>query len=357
MAKQTGKAVRISLSKVINDRSRNVRENDEATYHVDALRDDIALRGQQTPAVLEKNADGTYYPLAGFLRTTALLELAASGAIDPNTIKRDPATGEPIPGTGKPFDSIVADVYEDLSDRERVNLLVDHGQRRGLQKQELFYAMERLFFAMYSEKEVAVVLRGLLEIHYPPNKKIENTAEALLQYYRGVIQTAKRAWAGPALMRNAWVEKLKGHQNWPTKAEMEDGVKIYNAAVKEDKTGKINRDNPGEKFMEFWNRLLKAQEQAEADGPNAPKSVSMLSRGQIEDLQKIANSRILKAAFSMVLNDGKVDRSKLPNLSGLVEEFEKNLTPEQTKVLDNIYGLTPAEPAATEPAATEPAAK
>lgn len=333
------KNLKINVKDIVIDRTRNIREQDDSTYRVDALMEDISLRGQLEPVTLERVKEGDtvkYYPIRGFLRSTAITALALAGVIDPTTAKRDDK-GEIIPGTGNVFEFVKAEVYEELTERERANLLVDIGQRRGLTKVELHFAMERLFAAMYSEKEVAVLCRSMLEQWYNPGNKIEEpvTPEKLLNYFRGVIQTAKEAWRGPKLMRDAWVAKLRGTQSWPTKAEMMDGVKIYKKAVDEDKTGRINRDEPGEKFMEFWTRLT--TEQANAARGNAPKPVSMASRGQVEDMQKVCDSRIIKTILSIVLNDGKVDRGKLPNLDAFLKDIEKNLSEEQTKILDSVY--------------------
>ncbi len=332
---------KIAISSVVIDRAWNVREADDTTYKVDALRDDIALQGQTHVATLEKikQVDGSvaYRPIRGFLRSTAIKELAEQKVIDPLTMKRDDKTGELIPGTGKPFENILADVYEDLTDKERTALLIDHGQRRGLRIWELFYAMERLFQANESEITIATTLRSLLEELYPPNKVIEPGAANVLNYYRGVIQTAKEAWRGPKLMRDAWVEKLKGLHSWPTKKEMMDGVKIYKKEADADKLMKINRDNPGKLFMDYWSRLLKAQEEAEANGPNEAKKVSMMTRSQLEDTLTLMDSRIAKALYSVALNNAKVSRSSLPTLDTLLLEFEAGMTDAQKQVLDSVF--------------------
>jgi hypothetical protein len=335
------KNVQVKLSEIVNDRSRNVRENDAATYNVQELKDDLALRGQITTALFERQklADGkvVYYPLQGFLRTTAIMELAEAKVIDPNTVKRD-EKGDPIPGTGKVFSTINADVWEDLTERERISLLADHGQRRGLTRAELFYTFERFFAAGFSEKECVVYNKSLLLEHFPPNKTIEKTDDAIFQYYRGVIQTNKAAANAPILLRNAWVEKLKGLHSWPTKAELADGAKIFNKALDSDKTGTINRENPGPDFMEFWGRLTTAASTAAAEG-NKPKPVSMASRNQIEEMQKTCSSRCLKAMTSIILNDGKVERSKLATLDQFLAAKEKLFTEDEVKILDLIFGL------------------
>lgn len=321
--KVQNKVVRVPLSKVVIDRTRNVRE--DQAYTVTALKADLALRGQQDPAVVEKIGD-EFFPIKGFLRSTALMELMNEKKIDPQTMKFDEKTGEPVPNTGKPFESIDAIVYEGLTDRERIELLLDHGQRRGLNRVELQNAFERSFGAGYSEKEIAVILYGLLEQLYIPNKTIGTSAEEKLAYYRGVIQTAKEAWRSPTVLHTAWVEKLKGVHAWPTKAELFEMSKLFQKEAESNVT--YNKSNPGPKFMERWNAYLKKQADAAADGEKRSKSDSMMNRSQLEDAGKACDSFCLKIHGKIITRE--LSQDKLALLDKEMVEVEK-VMPEEIR--------------------------
>ena len=340
---------KIALDKIVIDHARNVR--DEVAYkpaELQALKDDLAFRGQQVVAVLEKRADGKYEPLQGFLRATALTDLAKEGKIDPLTMKLD-SDGNPVAGTGKVFGTINAVVYEDLNDKERISLLFDHSQRRGLSRAETQLALEKLFTALYPEIDVVIMTRNLLEQWYPPTRAIKKLKDSdgrdtdrddpndLLNYFRGVIQTAKIAWRAPVLLRDAWLEKLREHQKWPRKSELLEGAKIYDNECKADITMKFSREKPGPKFMEWWDRFAKASKEAEEKGETRGKTTSMLTRSQIEDCQKVADSRIIKALLSIVLNNGRVDREKLGVLDTLLKNVEAGFTPDESKILDSVF--------------------
>lgn len=334
--KTTNKVVQVPLKNLVIDRTQNVRE-DEA-YKVDALKTDIAFRGQQDAITVEKIGN-QYFPIKGFLRSTALLELAAAN------IGRGAITdehGQLVPGTGEPFEFVNAFVYEGLSDRERMELLLDHGQRRGLNKVELQNAFERAFSAGYVEKDVVTILQGLLAELYPPNKTIENTAEARLAYYRGVVQTAKHIWRSPTVLHDACVAKLKGLQSWPTNTEMREMSMVHQTEV--DTNIEYNKQNPGPKFRERWAAYLKKQADAAASGERRAKSDSMMNRSQVEDCTKSCDSIIVKSIFHVVLR--RIAQDKLPVLDKLlVEQIEKNL-PEDIR--QQILALSVSEATASD---------
>lgn len=335
---KVSKIQQILINAVTIDRTKNVREDD--AYEVSALKEDLKLRGQQEPAALEKIGDA-YVPIKGFRRATAILELAAEGAINPKTVKFD-SDGKPVANTGKPFESIEALVYEGLSDRERLELLLDHGQRRGLSKVELQNSFERGFQAMYTEKELATILFSLLEHHYPPNKSIENTAEAKLNYYRGVIQTAKHAYRAPDVLHDKWMLRLKGTQAWPTKAEMVEMSTIHQK--ESDGKPQFNKKNPGPKFMERWTAYLKKVEEATKEGNVRPKSDSMMNRQQVEEATKACDSLILKT-FGLIIQR-RIPQDKLAVLDKIMTDKVESIMSDEVRQL--IIGLNVTEEPAPE---------
>lgn len=299
---------KVSISDIVADRSRNVREQTDDAYAIPNLMADIATIGQRDNVTLEL-VNGKYYPIRGFRRVEALKQLRDGKVIDPNT--------------QKPFEFVKADVYEGLTDLERFQLLLDHGQRKGLSKVELLFAMFKSFDAQYSEKETVILLRSLLEDHYRPTRPIKDEND-LFNYYRGVLQTAKRAYGSPDVVRDAWVKKMRGEQAWPRKAEMEQAYNIFVKEMERDTTNQISRSKPGPEFLAFWNDLLKKQKEAEAEGKEKAKASNMQSRQQIEDMKKQSNSLIVKTIVDFVMRRQSPD--KFPAFDKLVTQAEASMT-------------------------------
>lgn len=321
----------VPINAVNVDRSRNIRENEG--YDVTSLKADLVFRGQQEPVSLERIGD-ILFPIKGFRRMTALQQLVEEAAIDPKM--------------GKPFKDVQVLIYEGLDDKERMNLLLDHGQRRGLNKSELFEAFCRGFDARYGEMEIVILLRDLLELHYPPTREIKNTTDDkgtdLLNYYKGVLQTAKQAWQAPTVLRQAWVEKLQGKHAWPNKAEMVDMVKVFNKEREADKTNTVSRQNPGPKFLEAWKAFLAKQAEAAANGEKRAKSSAMMNRAQIEGLKDQTDSRLFKSLNDVLMR--KLPDDRIAILDKLACQAEEAMGPEWHAMLTEALKVSSEESAA-----------
>lgn len=336
----------VKLSEIDVHMSRNVREQSEESYNDPAMRDSLALVGQQTIAKLLKLPNGRYEPIQGNRRVFNLKILADAGVLDPKTAKRDADGNILRDDAGKPvgarvFETLESEVYEGLSERERMELVFDHGNIRSLNKAELFYALEMLFSAGNSEKEVVIMSYGLLAHHYPPSRQVKDTSsdggQDALEYYRGVVQTAKDAWRSPIVVRDSWVTKLKTGRAWPIKKEMTQAFAIYKKECDEDKTGKLNRHNPGPKFREFWTGIVNKHEAAAAKGEKRAKSSASMNHQQIADKVGVCDSRILKAALKIVLR--QISEDKLPVLdAGLVKWANGDIDAKgMDAVLDSVF--------------------
>lgn len=345
MAKQK-KIQSVALNLVDVHMDRNVRERDEVSYDDPAMRDSLALVGQQTIAKLLKLPNGRFEPIQGNRRVFNLKKLAEAGVLDPKTAKRDADGNIVRDDSGKPvgakvFDSIEAEVYEGLSERERMELVFDQGHVRSLNKAELFYALEMLFNAGYTEKEVVIMSFGLLQHHYPPSRQVKDTAsdggQDALEYYRGVVQTAKDAWRSPIVVRDSWVTKLKVGRAWPIKKEMTQAYAIFKKEMDDDKTGKINRQNPGPKFREFWNGVVNKHSAAEAKGEKRAKSSAAMNHQQIADKKSVVDARELKCLIDIVLR--RIPEDQLAVLdTACVKRAAGEISNEQFQsVLDNIF--------------------
>lgn len=328
--KQSKNILAIAISSVLIPHELNYR--DEKTYNLlKALKEDIAQNGQTTPAALEKivtKVEGesveTYVPLQGFLRATAINELAAEKVVNPTT--------------GKPFDSINAIVYTELTDRDRYRLKFDHANRISLNKREFQRAVEDGFKSGYTEQEIVVQGYGLFTELYPPNRKIEDTDQAKLDYYRGVLQTAKRAYQAPDVLHEKWMDKLAGDHKWPTNNELKQLVDIHNKECESPGGVAFSRSKPGPKFTKAWEDYMLKVNEAEANGEARPKSQSMMNHTQHQDVVKTSSSVIVKTVVKFTLRE--IPQDKLPLFDKLVSEIEKNLDP---KILEELISFSLTE--------------
>lgn len=330
------------IGEVVVDWSRNVREMTADAYDVNPLINDMAIRGQQDPVTLELDG-GKLYPLKGFRRCEAMKQAATRG------LKFETSA----PDGGKPMDRILAIVYKDLNPRERTELLLDHGQRKGLNKVELQNAAERAFNATYSDKEIVTLLYGLLDSLYPANRKVDedkNTGEKLVgdklaqarfEYYKGVLQTMKRIWKAPSVMRNECFKKLRGEQNWPTNTEIIDLVSIFDKEV--ELNPMHSKEKPGPKFTEKWDAIVKTKKEADLNGTRS-KSASMRNRQQVEESIKNLNSPISK--FFMLVQLGDIGAERLVEMDKILGGVWDKLTDDERGL---IVGWFP-KPATEAPA-------
>ncbi len=308
MIKRNIKPVFIAVAEIVNDMSRNVREATAEAYDVEPLINDIAMRGQQDAATLEKIGD-KYYPIKGFRRSLAIQKASERGM----------TYGEEAPEAGKPIDKVLAFVYEDLTERERVELLLDHGQRKGLSKPELFNAFKRAFVAGYREKDVVTLLWSLIVQLYPPSKDIykdlpdksadpvayeKALAQRKLENSKGILQTAKRAYECPVVVEDEYFKRLRGEQSWPTNEELKE---LHNIHSKElEANPMLSRGNPGPKFLEKWEKVKTARENG--DGNKSRVQTTMRNRTQVEGDLKILESIICKVVTHMTLGNIAIDR-------------------------------------------------
>lgn len=343
----------VALNLIDVHMARNVREQDEVSYDDPAMRDSLALVGQQTIAKLLRLPNGRLEPIQGNRRVFNLQKLAAAGVLDPKTAKRDAEGNILRDDSGKPigakvFESIEAEVYEGLSERERMELVFDQGHIRSLNKVELYYALKMLFSAGYTEKEVVIMSFGLLQHHYPPSRQVKDTAtdggQDALEYYRGVVQTAKDAWRSPVVVDEAWITKLKTGRGWPIKKEMTQGYAIFKKELDEDKSGKISRQNPGPKFKEFWNGVVNKHAAAEAKGEKRGKSSAAMNHQQIADKVGVCDSRAIKAVLKIVLR--QISEDKLPVLdTAMVKLAAGEITPKDfDAILDTVFEADESDP-------------
>lgn len=351
------KLMNVELDLVDVPQNRNVRESVAESYDSPNMRESLATFGQQTTAKLLKHPNGRFEPVQGFRRAFNMKILKDQGIIDPTTAKRDDEgkilvddAGHPI--GGRPFSTIRAEVYEGLSELERIDLVIDHGDVRQLNQVELQTSFEELFRVGRNERETVVKLKSLIEQYYPPSRKIKDAVDDngadLLKHYRMVVQLAKRVWKAPVVLRDAYLKRLRKQQAWPTNSEIIQLFSTYEKEQSHDGTGTINRMNPGPDFRGEWDDLVSAKTSAGAEGKR-PKSKSMMGHEDVKGLYGTTDSRILKG-FNLVVRR-LISHEKLPLLDVLCVELEKGMTDLQRDQLNLVFADFVASQATT---ATEP---
>lgn len=337
------------------------RENvrDEAAYTSDSLHNlkaDLLMQGQTDAILSYTKPNGKLGIVRGFRRFTAL-EMAATAG---ETYQGGLFAGEVVNKVR------VAILPSNLTEAERTVLMFDHSQRRSLNKAELQRSVEKCLYAQEKEIDIVVLFGDLFDLFYPPKREIVavnvDGGKDRLNYHKGTLQTMKRAWASPTKLHDLWMKKLSGEGGFPSKSNMETLADIHIKEQANDKTGKINRDNPGPLFEEKWAALLKLAEDAK-NTPNAPKpSISMRNREQTVAAKDSASSRVLKVAMMIQLGDIPIGQWHVLDLA--MVDVERGGTVENLiAVLDSMTKAetsaetsaeTPLETGAETPAETPP---
>jgi hypothetical protein len=384
------KKMQVSLDLIDIKFERNVRERNVETFRDHAMQRSLSAVGQLVTAKLLKLPTGRFETIQGMKRAFNMKELQTAGIIDPKTAERNEDGSVKVDDTGKPvggkvFNVIDAEVYEGISERERVELMNDHGTIKGLNKVELQYAAESMFDVGMTEKEASIALGYLLEHHYPATRKIKPIYDVLGadgsviekgdkgvdhgEYYRGVVQVFKDVYRSPTVVRDAYIRKLKEKLNWPLKKEIQEAAKIYLKEISNDNTGKLNQQNPGPLFNAYWDKVLKAHSTIDDDGNviednSRGKTAAMMSRSEITDRLAVLGSRTLKAYSRIILRDQNIGLDQLKVLDTGCQRLEKGeITPAEYEDIlaavfnDNAPADKPAPGEGTPPSATTPEIK
>lgn len=344
------KEVNVKILDLEPDLVGNYRDelNIESSYEIKPMLNDLVFRGQMEALVLVKRPDGKLKTIKGNRRVSALLAIV-------NSV--NPETGGPYidPKTGKPFETARAKIYENLSPAEEAMLRLDHGQVKELNKMELFKAYVDVKTSGLTDLDFVKMARRLMERHFPFRKPVADSDAARLDNWKGAIQPMTWAFQSPDLLSEAYKNKLRGTQSWPTKSELGEGKRIFETEIGNDRAHKFSKSNPGPEWMKWWNEYSTKKLSEEASG-NSPKPASMMNRTDVENVQKNATSRIIKIYVDFQLR--KIDQTRLAAFDKLVAEIEdatlngKGVTPEQTgkwnAILDEIIGSAPPAAETTE---------
>lgn len=224
--------------------------------------------------------------------------------------------------------SFTAVVYPTLTKIQVSSIMLDGVIRKGLNKAETFYAIERQFEWNIPQRQIVQDLKPLLMTLYPRSKqqmeKIGNDSQKLLDSFRGVIQGVQRVVQNHRIVRDNYVKLLKGEQNYPKLNEVKELYDKWNEDTAANKM--LTRSTPIEKlpteapkFWEKWSAII-------ATVPTNPnevrdKSTSMKTRKDIENLAKMTDCIILRMAYLNILRT--VDDDQFKKVTGIQFELEK----------------------------------
>lgn len=323
------KEVSLPINSVPKNHAKNYRE--DANYGTEKMVNQLIEQGQTTPVDLHREPDGTLEILKGNRRLEGLYEL----------LERKDANGELYndPRTGKPFATVRAHVYEGLSAEQKLMLRLDHGANQSLNRVEMLNAAIDAFNTGLPDKRVVTMLRGLLEIYFPPKKTLADTEQARLENWKGAIQPMKLVWKGPTILLEAYKDKLRGKQKWPGKNELRELSEAFDKELSADKTNTVSRENPGPEFMTKFDAMKKHH--AENDKPGAKgNQFAMMNRGQIDDLKKVCDSPIIKLMIDYITQ--AKPREGIAAFDKYTLELFNGQTDEQRKVFNVLNGTTEA---------------
>lgn len=323
------KPSRIDIQLVDIDPTLNVREPNMDTWDIPSIADDLALSGQKEPVLLERRGD-RFLPWRGFRRTAGVKFNADRGIIDP--------------ATGQKFAQVLAFVIDqELSEKERISLLLDAGNTRALNKTELFYSVEKADKVWDTDAQIAIAVRGLLDIHYPVrDPDVTGDPVKYADYRRGVIGNLLNAARSPVVVRDQYVLRLKKKQSWPSDAEIRPKLKLFRKEMDADKSRKINRQNPGPEFMKEWDEFV-SKKRADELNDKKPRALNMMTQDDVSGVQEKLDSRTAKVLLDIVRR--RISQEHLATLDELLVDAEAGRTTAEAfaAVLDTITASQTAE--------------
>lgn len=368
--------------------------------------------GQKMPVTFHRHtlAEGESYPdcvpdkegfvygmVCGNSRFYTARYMGQQGVVDPKTMKRDDK-GQPIIGTGKPFSSLEGWVITEASKEELRDIMQADNAGVKINRLEVCRALMRVMLDERTEYATMFVMYEQLLQAYPPqgeqlvklNKFIANLPseaseakrqELIREFHIGApgktgrlhneYVTIKAAYTGPTVLKEAYEQRLRGKQSWPTDAEVRNGTKLYNQDVEDrdpisseparfpdggtNRAGLISPDNVGPRFTEFWDEVLGAVKTAEVEGTRK-KSAVMLTNAQIKERLNTSKSLGVNLVLLFVLN--KIKGSVFDDFLTLHTKFENGKMPqaEYYVELKKFYDKTVTEAKAEEQTESDSAA-
>lgn len=240
-------------------------------------------------------------------------------------------------------------IFEPMDDAELKRVTHDHGHR-GLNQYQVAMALEGDILANpgKTDKEIVWGERMLIDgAHAVDTKKAaefdnpelaeDKRKDLYFNYRKGLFQTIKRCATGPLVMRDEHFKGLKDGTKFLRQDDIKEMEAIYKEELEADVTGKINRSNPGEKFLARWQKYLSAKAEALAAGDGGKvKPTSMAGRDAVTQGRNTAQSRVIKLTANCFLRENNFDVADLPVIDKAAVAFETGNVPEGTRILDEL---------------------
>lgn len=370
---KTLKAQNLKLSQIVLNLEENNRDPERDYASIPSLQGDIRDNGQKDAILARavKNAvTGTleYHLLQGFRRTVAIMgvkSLGIDGLVDlyPEGYETTDANGKKVVRT---FDTIYAEIVE-CSDEEAASLVADHGSVEPLSQVGIVRTIWRGLDHKRNEKDLVNANRGIIDQRNPipagklkemqekvalrlasvkpdaPNFKTlkHEFEEAIYKDYRhGFMQGIMNAYALPTVAKQAYINRVRGDQNWPTDKVVADLKKVYEAEYLTDRT--LNADNPGPMFLEAWDKIETAVREAAAEG-KGPKPLGKMTGTEVDNFEKGLKSPLLKVVTGVIQR--RIDASAAIMLDAFVSRLESKIEDgEERAIYNTLLDFLKAKP-------------
>lgn len=239
-------------------------------------------------------------------------------------------------------------VYEDMPDDTFYSMVQDHGGEEGLDRVGLFNTIKQGTLRSWDHRKIVLHARATFEKLYPisPEQKanMEKMAsdEERLKYLAGTkwkkhLQYDQRVIDSPQVLEDAYIQKLRGLQVWPTDPEINE----LNQAHNKDKLNPdgsrnlaVDRDHPGPRFMALWNRI----QAAVAEAKPGEKPIVVARRSTDSVMKKVDNVKsLLERIFLLwTVTDPAIDDTVMEFAEALQLKLEATISPEDSAKLSAL---------------------
>lgn len=305
------------------DKGLNYRELEQYVQRAPDLAALMQAQGQREPlTVTDGGKDGgKASPLQGFLRAHAFIHAKENKMV---FLGGDFA--------GKPMaDHILVRIVGKLRPEVEAEIKADHGGITILSRRGLAVQVIDLTRKGFSEKDVLLRVKGLLDQHYPlsaeSRKNVKPITEdggesyAKARHGRAPLMVWQAIARGPKILEQLYLDKLSGKTSYPKDDEVRDLVKVYEAERDDDTTRKIGPEAPGTEFEQKMESFRDAWAKAEAAGRIA-KAQSSMNGEDMKLRAKTSISRLGRVIVDLFRNKSTGEQWAL--VDSLLSDVEKD---------------------------------
>lgn len=281
------------------DYSRNPRVD----YDIEPLSADIEENGLMEPVTVSERADGSIWGLRGHRRSKAIALIIKRG--------------------GKGFDSILCSVHKGLTMAEEIDLIMDHGSQKPLDREdEVYRTVASLFRNDFTELHIAVKCdalfaraKGKTPKSRPAALALDDPAkraQALKNCWRGRLQKYHAVVVMPDCVEEAYLAQCAGEPLEGTPNLTVDRIKdLYSAfLVDKDANSQIDPISGGPEFKALWKKFRKADKTGGNDDPKPKrKSAKEIDADKSKYLSHAVRAALGSTIGEEVIGLDKADRN------------------------------------------------